>query len=108
DMFSFRVGDKESRSKDVLGRVYEYFLGKFASAEGKGGGEFYTPMSVVKLLVEMLEPYKGRIYDIILQRLIQFNYHLKCSAYKCGVLEVGDTRIYCYFKRKNHLDGIGF
>lgn len=63
DMFSFRVGDKESRSKDVLGRVYEYFLGKFASAEGKGGGEFYTPMSIVKLLVEMLEPYKGRIYD---------------------------------------------
>lgn len=63
DMFSFRVGDKESRSKDVLGRVYEYFLSKFASAEGKGGGEFYTPMSVVKLLVEMLEPYKGRVYD---------------------------------------------
>lgn len=63
DMFSFKVGDKESRSKDVLGRVYEYFLGKFASAEGKGGGEFYTPMSVVKLLVEMLEPYKGRVYD---------------------------------------------
>jgi len=63
DMFSFRVGDKDSRSKDVLGRVYEYFLGKFASAEGKGGGEFYTPMSVVKLLVEMLEPYKGRVYD---------------------------------------------
>src|SRR5699024_6054385 len=61
DMFCFRVGDKESRSKDILGRVYEYFLGKFASAEGKGGGEFYTPMSVVKLLVEMLEPYKGRV-----------------------------------------------
>ena len=49
--------------KDILGRVYEYFLGKFASAEGKGGGEFYTPQSVVKLLVEMIEPYKGRIYD---------------------------------------------
>ncbi len=48
---------------DVLGRVYEYFLGKFASAEGKGGGEFYTPESVVKLLVEMLEPYSGRVYD---------------------------------------------
>ncbi|WP_414834564.1 type I restriction-modification system subunit M [Bacillus altitudinis] len=63
DLFSFKVGDKESRSKDVLGRVYEYFLSKFASAEGKGGGEFYTPMSVVKLLVEMLEPYKGRVYD---------------------------------------------
>lgn len=63
DLFSFKVGDKESRSKDVLGRVYEYFLSKFASAEGKGGGEFYTPMSVVRLLVEMLEPYKGRVYD---------------------------------------------
>lgn len=57
------LGDKESRSKDILGRVYEYFLGRFASAEGKGGGEFFTPQSVVKLLVEMLEPYKGRIYD---------------------------------------------
>lgn len=57
------LGDEASRSKDVLGRVYEYFLGRFASAEGKGGGEFFTPQSVVKLLVEMLEPYKGRIYD---------------------------------------------
>lgn len=57
------LGDRESRSKDVLGHVYEYFLGRFASAEGKGGGEFFTPQSVVKLLVEMLEPYKGRIYD---------------------------------------------
>lgn len=63
DMFSFQVGDKESRAKDVLGRVYEYFLSKFAAAEGKSGGEFYTPMSVVKLLVEMLEPYRGRVYD---------------------------------------------
>ena len=51
------------RSKDILGRVYEYFLGRFANAEGKGGGEFYTPQSVVKVLVEMVEPYKGRIYD---------------------------------------------
>jgi len=57
------LGDKESRSKDILGRVYEYFLGRFAGAEGKGGGEFFTPQSVVKLLVEMLQPYKGRIYD---------------------------------------------
>lgn len=63
DLFSFKVGDKESRSQDVLGRVYEYFLSKFASAEGKNGGEFYTPSSVVKLLVEIVEPYKGRIYD---------------------------------------------
>lgn len=50
-------------SKDVLGRVYEYFLGRFAGAEGKGGGEFYTPRSVVQTLVEMLEPYSGRVYD---------------------------------------------
>jgi type I restriction enzyme M protein len=57
------LGDKESRSKDILGRVYEYFLGRFAGAEGKGGGEFFTPQSVVKLLVRMLEPYKGRIFD---------------------------------------------
>jgi len=64
DMIStIGLGDKESRSKDILGRVYEYFLGRFAGAEGKGGGEFFTPQSVVKLLVEMLEPYKGRIYD---------------------------------------------
>ncbi len=57
------MGDKESRGKDILGRVYEYFLGRFASAEGKGGGEFFTPRCVVRLLVEMIEPYKGRIYD---------------------------------------------
>lgn len=56
------LGDKVSQSKDILGRVYEYFLSRFASAEGKGGGEFYTPQSVVRLLVEMLAPYKGRIY----------------------------------------------
>ncbi|BAY52766.1 type I restriction system adenine methylase [Thermostichus vulcanus NIES-2134] len=60
---NIRVGDAEARSKDVLGRVYEYFLGQFASAEGKKGGEFYTPRCVVKLLVEMLEPYRGRVYD---------------------------------------------
>jgi type I restriction enzyme M protein len=60
---NIRVGDEESRSKDILGRVYEYFLSQFASAEGKKGGEFYTPRCIVRLLVEMLEPYKGRIYD---------------------------------------------
>ncbi|PYJ23824.1 MAG: N-6 DNA methylase [Verrucomicrobia bacterium] len=57
------MGDKANRSKDILGRVYEYFLSRFASAEGKKGGQFYTPQSVVRLLVEMLAPYKGRIYD---------------------------------------------
>ena len=60
---NIRIGDEASRSKDVLGRVYEYFLSQFASAEGKKGGEFYTPRCVVKLLVEMLEPYNGRVYD---------------------------------------------
>src|SRR5579885_1250359 len=58
-----KVGDEDARAKDVLGRVYEYFLSQFASAEGKKGGEFYTPRCVVKLLVEMLEPYSGRVYD---------------------------------------------
>lgn len=53
----------ENGEKDLLGRVYEYFLGQFASSEGKGGGEFYTPTSIVKTLVEMIEPYEGRIYD---------------------------------------------
>ena len=57
------LGDKESRSKDILGQVYEYFLSQFASAEGKKGGQFYTPRPVVRLLVEMLAPYKGRVFD---------------------------------------------
>ena len=60
---NIRVGDEEARSRDVLGRVYEYFLSEFANAEGKKGGEFYTPRCVVRLLVEMIEPYQGRVYD---------------------------------------------
>ncbi len=64
DLFSnLLIGDQASRSKDMLGRVYEYFLAQFASAEGKKGGQFYTPRSVVQLLVEMLAPYRGRVYD---------------------------------------------
>ncbi len=59
DLFSFNLGSKEAKAQDVLGRVYEYFLGKFGSSEG----EFYTPPSIVKLLVGMIEPYKGRVYD---------------------------------------------
>jgi len=59
DLFSFNLGSKESRAKDLLGRVYEYFLGQFGSSEG----EFYTPPSIVKLLVGMIEPFKGRVYD---------------------------------------------
>ncbi len=57
------LGSSADRAKDTLGRVYEYFLARFASAEGKSGGQFYTPSSVVRVLVEMLAPYKGRVYD---------------------------------------------
>lgn len=57
------LNEEAGKAKDILGRVYEYFLSQFAGAEGKRGGEFYTPRSVVRVLVEMLEPYKGRVYD---------------------------------------------
>ena len=57
------LGNAKARSADILGHVFEYFLGEFALAEGKKGGQFYTPRSVVELLVEMLEPYKGRVFD---------------------------------------------
>jgi type I restriction enzyme M protein len=57
------LGSPADRAKDILGRVYEYFLAQFASAEGKKGGQFYTPSHVVRILVEMLAPYKGRVYD---------------------------------------------
>ncbi len=60
---NIQVGDAEVRSKDMLGRVYEYLLSRFASAEGKKGGEFHTPRCVVRLLVELLDPYRGRVYD---------------------------------------------
>ncbi len=60
---SATLGTKEAQSKDLLGQVFEYFLGEFALSEGKKGGQFYTPASVVKLLVEMLEPYEGRVFD---------------------------------------------
>jgi len=57
------LGDEAAKSKDILGRVYEYFLGEFANAEGKKGGQFYTPKAIVRVMVEMIEPYKGRVYD---------------------------------------------
>ncbi len=60
---SIELKEEAGKSKDILGRVFEYFLTMFASAEGKNGGQFYTPSCVVRLLVEMLAPYKGRIYD---------------------------------------------
>lgn len=57
------LGTEAAKSKDLLGRVYEYFLGEFANAEGKKGGQFYTPKSIVRIMVEMIEPYKGRVFD---------------------------------------------
>jgi type I restriction enzyme M protein len=57
------LGSEAAKSKDLLGRVYEYFLGEFANAEGKKGGQFYTPKSIVRLMVEMIEPYQGRVFD---------------------------------------------
>lgn len=57
------LGSEAAKSKDILGKVYEYFLGQFALAEGQKGGQFYTPTSIVKILVEMMEPYHGRIFD---------------------------------------------
>ena len=60
---NIKVGGAEARATDVLGNVYEYFLEQFAIAEDRKGGEFYTPRSVVRLLVAMLEPYRGRVYD---------------------------------------------
>ena len=64
DLFSnVALNEKPGQAKDLLGRAYEYFLSEFAGAEGKRGGEFYTPRSVVRVLVEMLEPYSGRVYD---------------------------------------------
>ena len=57
------LGEEKGKARDVLGRVYEYFLSQFAGSEGKRGGEFYTPRSVVQVMVEMIEPYKGRVYD---------------------------------------------
>jgi len=64
DLFTnVRIGSKEAQDKDILGRIYEYFLGEFASNELQKGGEFYTPACLVRTMVEMIEPYKGRIYD---------------------------------------------
>jgi hypothetical protein len=60
---NLKVGDTESKSQDVLGRVYEHFLGKFVDTEGKRSGQFFTTRSIVRVLAEMIEPYKGKVYD---------------------------------------------
>lgn len=64
DLFTnIKIGSKEASEKDMLGRIYEYFLGKFANKDGQKGGEFYTPACLVRTMVEILEPYEGRVYD---------------------------------------------
>lgn len=64
DLFTnIKIGSKEAQDKDILGRIYEYFLGEFASSELQKGGEFYTPACLVRTMVEMIEPYRGRVYD---------------------------------------------
>ncbi|HHX66718.1 MAG TPA: SAM-dependent DNA methyltransferase [Gallicola sp.] len=68
---NLEIGTDKAQEMDMLGRVYEYFISKFASAEGKGGGEFYTPACIVKTLVEMIEPYNGRVYDQTTTNMIQ-------------------------------------
>ena len=60
---SINLKDKDDKNHDILGQVYEFFLGKFANSEGKNGGQFYTPESIVKTIVNCLEPTKGRVYD---------------------------------------------
>ena len=106
DMVSnIKVGDEAARSKDVLGRVYEYFLSRFADAEGKRGGEFYTPRCVVKLLVEMIEPFKGRVYDpccgssgMFVQSIEFIRAHQKPN----GAGQAGAADISIYGQESNH------
>lgn len=80
DLFANIQMIEHGTDKDILGRTYEYCLAKFAEQEGKRAGEFYTPSCVVRTLVEVLKPFKGRVYDIIMQKLIQFNYPKRCCA----------------------------
>jgi type I restriction enzyme M protein len=86
------MNEESDKSKDILGRVYEYFLGGFAGAEGKRGGEFYTPRSVVRVLTQMLEPYKGRVYDPCCGSGGMFVQSEKFVAEHGG--RIGDIRVY--------------
>ena len=87
------IADTKARSADILGHVFEYFLGEFALAEGKKGGQFYTPISVVQLLVEMLEPYKGRVFDPCCGSGGMFVQSEKFVAEHQG--KINDISIYC-------------
>jgi type I restriction enzyme M protein len=99
------LGDSASRSKDILGRVYEYFLSQFASAEGKKGGQFYTPRSVVRVLVEMLAPWSGRVFDPCCGSGGMFVQSLKfIDAHKTGNGNGGKAKagISVYGQESNH------
>ena len=80
DLFNNLKLKEHGDSKDILGRTYEYALAQFASQEGKNAGEFYTPSSIVRTLVEILQPYRGRVYEMIIPKLIQFNDYKKVAA----------------------------
>jgi type I restriction enzyme M protein len=80
DLFTNIKMVEHGSDKDILGRTYEYCLSKFAELEGKRAGEFFTPSCVVRTLVEVLQPFKGRVYERIIQRLIQFNEPQWCCA----------------------------
>ena len=73
DLFNNLKLKEHGNSKDILGRTYEYAIAQFASLEGRQAGEFYTPSSIVQTLVEILQPYEGRVYEMIIPKLIQFN-----------------------------------
>ena len=102
DLFgNIQMGDADARFRDVLGRVYEYFLTKFASAEGRRAGQFYTARCVVKLLVEMLEPYQGRVYDpccgsagMFVQSMAFINAHATSNSGKQPKHRSADISIY--------------
>lgn len=99
------IGNKDAQSKDVLGRVYEYFLSQFANAEGKKGGEFYTPQCIVKLLVEMLEPFKGRVYDPCCGSagmFVQSMEFIRAHASGNGVYKGAKTDISIYGQESNY------
>jgi len=92
DLFSnIKLHDGESE-KDLLGEIYEYFIGMFADAEGKRGGEFFTPKSIVELLVQMLEPYRGRIYDPCCGSGGMFSHSEKFVEEHSG--RIGDIAVY--------------
>ena len=86
------MSDESNKSKDILGRIYEYFLGGFAGAEGQLAGQFYTPRSIVQLITEMLEPYKGRVYDPCCGSGGMFVQSQKFIIEHGG--RIGDTRVY--------------